>query len=434
MPKQIPIVSLFCGCGGMDSGLKLQGFIPIIAIDNSEIAIKTYNENNMPHVAVKSDISKLSGEKIISMIDGLGNGIKPRGIVGGPPCQSFSISNVHHNPKDPRNFLPLKFASILKVVNTKYQLDFFIFENVVGLNSKKHANIFASMKTAFTDARFNLFIGELNAKYFGVAQSRKRLFVVGINKDLYPNIEFKFPKGYKGRVYTVRDVIGSLPEPIFFSRSLSAGDIPFHQNHWTMNPKSQKFSNNLAAENSSNGRSFRKLDWDKPSNTLAFGHREINVHPNGHRRISIFEAMRIQGFPDSYKIAGNLTQQVYQVSDALPPNVASAIGESIRKAIYLPQIRISKILIKWYKENHRDYPWRNTNDPYSILIAEKLLQQTSVNENVIKVYNRILSNYPNIRSLSYAESGDLIPIMKKLELISLWSRSSIFWGMTLQRR
>ncbi len=172
----------------------------------------------------------------------------------------------------------------------------------------------------------------------------------------------------------------------------------------------------FAAENSANGRSFRKLDWDKPSDTLAFGHREINVHPNGHRRISIFEAMRIQGFPDSYKIVGNLTQQVYQVSDALPPNVASAIGESIRKAIYLPQMRISKKLIKWYKENHRDYPWRNTNDPYSILIAEKLLQQTSVNESVIKVYNRILSKYPNIRSISYDESDDLIPIVATLGL------------------
>lgn len=416
MLEQIPIVSLFCGCGGMDSGLKQQGFIPIIAIDNSEIAIKTYNENNVPHVAVKSDISKLSGEKIISMIGDLGNGIKPSGIVGGPPCQSFSISNVYHNTEDPRNFLPLKFASIIKAVNKKYKLDFFVFENVVGLGSKKHANVFESIKKAFIDAGFNLFIGELNAKYFGVAQSRKRLFVVGISKDLYPNIEFKFPKGNKGCMRTVREVIGGLPEPIFFSRSLSADDIPFHPNHWTMNPKSQKFSNNLDAENPANGRSFRKLDWDKPSNTLAFGHREINVHPNGHRRISIFEAMRIQGFPDSYKIVGNLTQQVYQVSDALPPNVASAIGESIRKAIYLPQMRISKKLIKWYKENHRDYPWRNTNDPYSILIAEKLLQQTSVNESVIKVYNRILSKYPNIRSLSYAESDDLIPIVATLGL------------------
>lgn len=416
MQLEIPIVSLFCGCGGMDYGLKQKGFVPIVAIDNSEIAIKTYNENNVPHVAVKSDISKLSGKKIISMIDGLGNSIKPRGIVGGPPCQPFSISNVYHNPEDPRNFLPLKFASIMKAVNKKYKLDFFVFENVVGLNSKKHANVFESIKKSFIDAGFNLFIGELNAKYFGVAQSRKRLFVVGINKELYPNIEFKFPKGNKGCIHTVRDVISGLPEPIFFRRSLSTGDIPFHQNHWTMNPKSSKFSNNLDNKNSANGRSFRKLDWDKPSATLAFGHREINVHPNGHRRISIFEAMRIQGFPDNYKIMGNLTQQVYQVSDALPPNVALAIGKSIKQAIYLPQMRISKKLVKWYNENHRDYPWRNTNDPYSILIAEKLLQQTSVNENVIKVYNHILSKYPNTRSLSCAEPDDLIPIVAPLGL------------------
>ena len=350
------------------------------------------------------------------MIDHLGNGMKPRGIVGGPPCQPFSISNVYHNPEDPRNFLPLKFASIIKAVNKKYILDFFIFENVIGLNSKKHANVFESIKKSFIDAGFNLFIGELNAKYFGVAQSRKRLFVVGINKDLYPNIEFKFPKGNKGCIHTVRDVIGSLPEPIFFSRSLSAGDIPFHQNHWTMNPKSPKFRNNLDNENSANGRSFRKLDWDKPSDTLAFGHREINLHPNGHRRISIFEAMCIQGLPFEYRILGNFTQQASQVSDTLPPNIALAIGKSIKQAIYLPQVRISEKLIKWYNANHRDYPWRNTNDPYSILIAEKLLQQTSVNENVIKIYNHIVSKYPNARSLSYAEPDDLIPIVAPLGL------------------
>ena len=416
MRLEMPIVSLFCGCGGMDLGLKQRGFIPIIAIDNSEIAIKTYNENNVPHVAVKSDISKLSGGKIISMIDGLGNGIKPRGIVGGPPCQSFSISNVYHKPEDPRNLLPLKFASIIKAVNKRYILDFFIFENVIGLNSKKHANVFESIKKAFIDAGFNLFIEELNTKHFGVAQSRKRLFIVGINKDLYPNIEFKFPKGNPGCIHTVRDVIGNLPEPTFFSRSLSAGDIPFHQNHWTMNPKSPKFSNNLAAENSANGRSFRKLDWDKPSATLAFGHREINVHPNGNRRLSIFEAMLIQGLPAKYKILGNLTQQVSQVSDTLPPHIASAIGESIQKTIYLPQMRISSNLITWYTGNHRDFPWRNTSDPYSILIAEKLLQQTSANDSVTKVYNDLMSKYPNMQSLSCAEADDLVPIVAKLGL------------------
>ena len=134
MRVKIPIVSLFCGCGGMDYGFKQKGFTPIVAIDNTEIAIKTYNENNAPHVAVKSDISKLSGKKIISMINELGNGIKPRGIVGGPPCQPFSISNVYHNPEDPRTFLPLKFASTMKAVNKKYKLDFFVFENVIGLN------------------------------------------------------------------------------------------------------------------------------------------------------------------------------------------------------------------------------------------------------------------------------------------------------------
>ena len=79
-------------------------------------------------------------------------------------------------------------------------------------------------------------------------------------------------------------------------------------------------------------------------------------------------------------------------------------------------MNISQSLIKWYNDNRRNLPWRNTNDPYSILIAEKLLQQTSVNESVIKVYSHILSEYPNIRSLSYAEPDDLIPIVATLGL------------------
>lgn len=414
MKIKIPVVSLFCGCGGMDYGLKQQGFEPVLAIDNSEIAIKTYNANNKPNVAIVSDISTLSGRKIISMIEGIEKDVKPRGVIGGPPCQPFSISNVHHDPEDPRNKLPLEFASILKILNNKYKLDFFIFENVIGLKSKKHSEIFNSLIKALMDAGFNLFIEELNAKYFGVAQSRKRLFVVGINKLLYPNIEFKFPSGDKNRVYTVREVIGNLPEPIYYNRSLSASDIPFHQNHWTMNPKSKKFKSDSNVIISRNGRSFRKLDWDKPSSTVAFGHREINVHPNGHRRISIYEAMRIQGLPVSYKIIGNLTQQVSQVSDTLPPQIASAIGKSINNTIYLPQTRISINLIKWYQKNHRNFPWRNNNDPYSILIAEKLLQQTSANDSVIEVYNALISRYPDIRSLSKAEPVDLTPFVNKL--------------------
>jgi A/G-specific adenine glycosylase len=72
--------------------------------------------------------------------------------------------------------------------------------------------------------------------------------------------------------------------------------------------------------------------------------------------------------------------------------------------------------VKWYYANHRDYPWRNTNDPYSILVAEKLLQQTSVSETVVKVYNRILSKYPDIRSLSCAEPDDLVAVVVPLGL------------------
>ena len=77
-------------------------------------------------------------------------------------------------------------------------------------------------------------------------------------------------------------------------------------------------------------RSFIKLGWDKPSRTVAYGHREIHIHPNGHRRLSIYEAMRLQGFPLEYQLTGTLSEQVTQISNAVPPPVAESIAKSLR--------------------------------------------------------------------------------------------------------
>ena len=81
------------------------------------------------------------------------------------------------------------------------------------------------------------------------------------------------------------------------------------------------------------GRSFRRLEWDKPSPTVAYGHREIHVHPDGRRRLSIFEAMRLQGFPTDFVLEGTFSSQVEQVSNAVPPPLAEALATAIKVAM-----------------------------------------------------------------------------------------------------
>jgi DNA (cytosine-5)-methyltransferase 1 len=101
------IVSLFSGCGGMDLGFEQKGFRPIIAVDNDEAAVESFNGNRLAKVAQLGDLSTLSGYDIIHAIEKQTPGARPRGVIGGPPCQSFSQSNVHGRPGDPRHQLPL---------------------------------------------------------------------------------------------------------------------------------------------------------------------------------------------------------------------------------------------------------------------------------------------------------------------------------------
>ena len=93
-----------------------------------------------------------------------------------------------------------------------------------------------------------------------------------------------------------------------------------------MQPRSPKFKSGEFGT----GRSFRKLNWNEPSPTVAYGHREIHVHPDGARRLSIYEAMLLQGFPKSFELVGTLSEQVTQVSNAVPPPVARAIATTLK--------------------------------------------------------------------------------------------------------
>lgn len=322
----IPIVSIFCGPGGMDLGFREENFLPVVAVDINQAAVDTYNHNDPRGIARQGNLAKLNDAEIVALVREASPDVPPRGVIGGPPCQSVSVSNVHNKRNDPRKRLLLRYAKIVKALNEAFTLDFFVFENVVGLKSEKHKRYFRKVTKTLEDAGFKLFECQLNAKHFGVAQDRARIIIVGINTRLYPNINFEFPAGAQ-ELQTVADAIGGLPEPAYFKRDIRPEEIPHHPNHWTMNPRSPKFTN---GETTTSGRSFRRLEWGRPSWTVAYGNREMHVHPSGTRRVSIYEAMQLQGFPEDYTLLGNLSEQVTQVSNAVPPPLARAVAAAIR--------------------------------------------------------------------------------------------------------
>jgi len=334
----LPVVSLFSGSGGLDEGFVQAGFSPILAMDVDRAACLTF-EHNHPGVRVlKKDLSEAVNGYAIERLSELPSSLRPIGVIGGPPCQAFSMSNVHKKSDDPRLKLPGNYAHILSELNKHYGLDFFVFENVLGLKHKAHSELFGYFKRLFEKAGFCIFEGELDAQDFGVAQVRKRVFVVGFNKQKYKAVHFEFPKGDTANRKTVREIIGSLPPPAIFERGMS-NEIAFHQNHWCMKPRSEKFFNGFLKEGDVKGRPFRVLEWGKPSWTVAYGHREVHIHPSGKRRLSIYEAMLLQGFRSEYVLKGTLSDQIRLVSDAVPPPLARAIAESVLKVLKLPKTK-----------------------------------------------------------------------------------------------
>lgn len=330
------LLSLFCGPGGLDIGFENAGFDVGLAFDIRKTSVDTYNSNRTGKKSAHCrDVSQLT---LGDLDDLYGKQFEPRGVIGGPPCQSFSFSNVFKNEDDIRRLLPLRYADLLKKLNKRKPVEFFVFENVLGLLSDKHKNEFDLFKDSFKKAGFSINTIVLDAVDFGVPQFRERVFIIGFNKKIHKDLsvsvnDFDLFKYHEK--LTVRNAIGNLPSPMIFNRNIKTSDIPFHPNHWCMAPKSKKFTTPGALiPGRAIGRSFRVLEWDKPSPTVAYGNREVHIHPDAKRRLSVLEAMRLQGFPESYVLEGTLSDQIKQISEAVPPRLSYTIASVISNLLH----------------------------------------------------------------------------------------------------
>ena len=321
------LLSLFSGCGGLDLGFERAGFTVGLAYDIRPYSIASWNRNRP--LASSGHVADLSGILLKDMDRNYGSRFMPSGVIGGPPCQSFSRANRSRKETDLRQKLVRQFFNIaLRFHRHRQPLEFILMENVPEFTKAEKGKLLEQEIKRLRAHDFHVHTFIIDAAAYSVPQRRKRFFLLAVPNNCSKDKRWALPDG-KGEGKTVRDVIYELPPPTFFHRGIQPDAIRHHPNHWCMNPKSRKFFDGSLTPGRSSGRCFKTLAWDSLSFTVAYGHREVHVHPNGNRRLSVLEAMRLQGFPDTYILEGTLSAQIDQVSEAVPPPLAEAVARSI---------------------------------------------------------------------------------------------------------
>lgn len=325
------LLSLYSGCGGLDLGFEQAGFSVGLAYDIDDYAIASWNRNRQgERRGYVADITNLD---ILEMDSHFGGQFNASAVIGGPPCQSFSRANVLRSDRDSRSELVKIFFSVaLNLHTSRRKLDFILMENVPELAEARDGTLLKDEVTRLEENDFQVQNFLLDAADYGVPQFRRRLFVLAVANRRTTEAHRLPPIANDGRV-SVREAIGGLPEPVRFRKGLQEDSIPHHPNHWCMKPKSSRFFDGSLRAGRTSGRSFKTLAWSSPSVTASYGHREVHVHPQGHRRLSVFEAMKIQGFPNTYVLEGTLSSQIDQVSEAVPPPLAYSLAASIRNQL-----------------------------------------------------------------------------------------------------
>lgn len=317
------VISLFCGAGGMDLGFLKAGHNIIWANDYDQDSIESYQRYFCgklgldPEHIICEDIKKIDTASI------------PDGdvVIGGFPCQGFSMANPYRHVGDKRNELYLEFLRVVKDKNPKY----FVAENVPGLCSiggyetkedkkKGEGRVLKLILKDFREAGYHVVWKLLKAVEFGVPQIRRRVVIMGTRNDIEQKITHPSPthsydteSGLKS-IKTIWDAIGDLPEE-----------------------PTNKILNHVGTHHKVKINGFlgnRKTDPQKPSPTIVgrgggTGGPVIMPHPNSIRRLTVRECARIQCFPDDFEFMGSVSSCYRQIGNAVPVDLGFSIGKQL---------------------------------------------------------------------------------------------------------
>ena len=321
------VVSLFAGCGGLDLGFEKAGFDVVWANEYDSTIYSTYRLNHTKTQLCTLDIRDIKANDIPDC----------DGIIGGPPCQSWSLGGKSLGIEDDRGKLVYDYIRIVQDKKPK----FFIMENVPGMVTPRHINAFNEFLNLFRNAGYTVKYELMNAADFQIPQDRQRVIIVGTRNDL--NIEYLFPTKLDSTPVTLLRAIGDLkapPTPYNNERVNVESNTILNHDYYT-GPFDKKFM----ARN-------RVREWDELSFTIQAQAKNEPLHPQApkmvyvspqerifvkgkehlYRRLSVRECARIQTFPDSFKFVYDKVEDGYKmVGNAVPPRLAYHIALSIRK-------------------------------------------------------------------------------------------------------
>lgn len=323
------LVSLFAGAGGLDLGFEKAGFNIVWANEYDKNIWATYEANHKAPLDHRS-ITDIDATEIPDCI----------GIIGGPPCQSWSEGGSKRGIEDMRGKL---FYEYIRILKAKQPL-FFLAENVSGMLAPRHKQAVDDFINSFKDAGYVVFLKLLNANDFDVPEDRERVFYVGFRKDL--GIEqFEYPTPLEIKP-TLRDAIWNLQD-----NAIPAKDKNKTNGNACIIPNHEYFIGGFSPIFMSRN---RVRSWDEPAFTVQASGRQSQLHPkapkmkkigrdlhefvkgkeNLYRRLSVREAARIQGFPDSFKfIYTDLNDGYKMIGNAVPVMLAFAMANSIKTAL-----------------------------------------------------------------------------------------------------
>ena len=325
--SKIRAIELFGGAGGLALGLERAGITNVAVVEIEHTACETLRANRPNWNVIESDICDVSFSKYRNDIDF---------VSGGPPCQAFSYAGKRQGFQDNRGTLFSEFARCVDNIRPKM----FLFENVRGLISHNHGNTLSIILQAFEMLGYTAQYKVLNACYYGVAQKRERLVIVGIRNDLVGKISFSYPIPDE-KYTTLQEALKDCPiseGQSFSENKRKVMELVPPGGCWVNLPEhiAKKYMGKSYYSGGGRRGIARRIAWDEPCLTLTTSPSQKQTercHPDETRPFTVREYARIQSFPDSWIFKGTLSAQYKQIGNAVPVEMARRIGIEIVKAL-----------------------------------------------------------------------------------------------------
>lgn len=348
------VISTFSGCGGSSLGYKLSGYNVLCALEFMPKAAEIYRLNFPNTPVLTKDIREITGNDLLSMAN-----IKPFELDildGSPPCCAFSVNGIREKgwgkvrgyslTKQRVDDLFFEYIRIVKDLMPKV----FVAENVKGLTMGTAKEILNEIVEMLSDIGYIVKYKVLNAKDYLVPQTRERLILIGVRKDLH--IKPVFPKPIC-KIISTKDAIEDLIDEEC-DVQISDKQLDYLNKYFYPNIGDSAMAK-IVKENDLHIYSCRyhRARWELPFYTLMSDHSRV-VHPIKNRLLSINEAKRLQTFPDDFKLVHSPTQNWERIGRAVPPNLMKSVSKTIQTEILDNIPKNYKITKEEFDERYRN--------------------------------------------------------------------------------